>query len=75
MFEGKKMILMSTSPGPRGGQGAMEAAKTRFPIHGANILASFILPKFQENFNQEVGIVNEELKKAFEEMVSTVSQL
>jgi chromate reductase, NAD(P)H dehydrogenase (quinone) len=50
MFEGKNMLLLSTAPGPRGGLGALQAAQTRFPIHGATILGTFTLPSFTQNF-------------------------
>lgn len=68
-FEGKKMVLLSTSPGPRGGLGVMEAAKTRFPIHGANIISTFSLPNFVQNFDINLGIINPELNQKFEEAI------
>ena len=72
MFESKKMLLLSTSPGHRGGAGVMAAAKIRFPIHGADIISTFSLPDFYENFNNEMGIVNEELDKQFKEAISLI---
>ncbi len=63
MFEGAKMFLLSTSPGGRGGQSVLELAKTRFPYHGAEILDTFSLPLFDENFDSEEGIKDEELQK------------
>jgi chromate reductase, NAD(P)H dehydrogenase (quinone) len=71
MFEGKKILLLSTSPGQRGGLNVIEAAKNRFPKHGAEIIATFSLPYFQENFNAEKGILNEELNKQFREAILT----
>jgi hypothetical protein len=65
MFENKKVILLSTAPGQRGGKGVLDAALIRFPIHGAQILMSFSLPKFAENFDEINGIVNEELRQEF----------
>lgn len=62
-FEAKKLVLVSTSPGGRGGQGVMDVALSRFPRHGAEILGSFCLPKFQENFDATKGILNDELRK------------
>jgi chromate reductase, NAD(P)H dehydrogenase (quinone) len=64
-FDNKKMILLSTSPGARGGRGVMDAALTRFPIHGAVILGHFCLPNFMENFDSEKGIINAELQSEF----------
>ncbi|MBL7789524.1 MAG: NAD(P)H-dependent oxidoreductase [Chitinophagales bacterium] len=74
MFEGKRMILLATAPGPRGGRGVMDAALVRFPIHGAEILGHFCLPKFQENFDAEKGIINEELKDEFNSLLNKISK-
>ena len=43
---------MATSPGGRGGQSVLEMAKDRFPRHNANIVATFILPSFNDNFQR-----------------------
>jgi chromate reductase len=72
MFEGKKMLLLSTAPGPRGGLSVLEAAMARFPKHGAEIIGTFSLPKFAENFSEEDGITDAELKAAFTELMNTV---
>jgi chromate reductase len=68
-FENKKMILLSTSPGARGGRGVMDAALTRFPIHGAEILGHLCLPNFKENFDAEQGILNTELQSEFDALL------
>jgi len=68
-FENKKMILLSTSPGARGGRGVMDAALTRFPIHGAEILGHLCLPNFKENFDAEKGILNSELQSEFDALL------
>lgn len=60
IFQDKPVLLMATSPGGRGGQSVLEAAKIRFPRHGANIVASFSLPSFGDNFSAE-GIKDEKL--------------
>lgn len=71
-FENKNLFLLSTSDGGRGGASSLAAALDRFPRHGANILASFSLPHFHENFDVEKGILNEELKSKFEETIQQV---
>lgn len=58
-FGGKPILLMSTSPGPRGGASVLEIAKKRFPFNGGVILETFSLPSFNDNFSQESGIINE----------------
>ncbi|MGL4585372.1 MAG: NADPH-dependent FMN reductase [Flavobacterium sp.] len=50
-FQNKPMMLLSTSPGPRGGQSVMQNASTIFPYFGGNIKESFSLPSFQDNFS------------------------
>lgn len=72
IFDGKKMFLISTSPGGRGGKSSLEIAKNRFPLHGAEIIESFSLPKFYENFTEIDGIINEELHKEFSQLVEKV---
>lgn len=74
IFDDKKTFLLSTSSGARGGKSVMEAALTRFPIHGAAIVASFSLPKYDEYFDINNGILEEELKQKFEEAIEKVKQ-
>lgn len=50
-FLGKPMLLMATSPGGRGGQSVLSIAKDRFPYHDANIVETFSLPFFGNNFD------------------------
>jgi len=76
VFENKKLFLVATSPGARGGASSLEAAVNRFPRHGGEIIGQFSLPKFNENFSSEKGIVNEELSTAFlKELNSVASKL
>tara|TARA_B110000093_G_C12936023_1_gene395757 strand:+ start:51 stop:251 length:201 start_codon:yes stop_codon:yes gene_type:complete len=52
---------MSTSPGGRGGATVLEIARGRFPYMGGNIVSTFSLPSFNDNFKDE-SFVNKELK-------------
>lgn len=61
IFANKPMLLMSTSPGGYGGGNVMNVAKSFFPKCGANIIETFSLPSFKQNF-VDGKIVNEELK-------------
>jgi chromate reductase, NAD(P)H dehydrogenase (quinone) len=54
----KPTFVMATSPGPRGGASVLSLAKTTLPYYGANVVDTFSLPSFYENFNDEKGIVN-----------------
>lgn len=72
VFHEKPMLLISTSPGKLGAKFVLEAALSRFPRHTANILGHFSLPSFGENFKD--GIINEELKKEFDDLIENVKE-
>ena len=61
IFANKPMLLMSTSPGGFGGGNVMNLAKSFFPKCGANIIETFSLPSFNQNFING-NITNEELR-------------
>ncbi|AXG74752.1 NADPH-dependent oxidoreductase [Flavobacterium arcticum] len=64
------MLLLSTSPGKRGGMSALEAAKISLPHYGGNIRATFSLPLFNENFDIEAGkISNKEHDDALKDII------
>jgi NAD(P)H-dependent FMN reductase len=71
-FQQKPMLLLATSPGPRGGSTVLEIAKNRFPFQGADLKGSFSLPNFNENFNAENGITNPELKSELLKIVNSI---
>lgn len=74
-LQGKKILLMSTSPGKRGGASALEYCKSQFPRFGGEIVESFSLPQFYENFDSEKGtIVNEVFDMGVTEVVTAFSQ-
>lgn len=70
IFKHKPMLLMSTSPGGYGGGNVMNAAKGFFPSCGANIVTTFSLPRFNETFDEQKGIIDVELLKNFEIEIS-----
>ncbi|SHG26777.1 NADPH-dependent FMN reductase [Flagellimonas flava] len=65
-----KVLLMSTSPGKRGGVGALGIVEQLLPRFGAEITATFSLPSFHENFGSD-GIVDHELKSSHQEALAT----
>jgi len=71
LFQKKPMLLMSTAPGPRGGQSVFEIAEARFPRHDADIVAKFSLPSFGDNFNDD-KVVNPEFLKELTKDVATL---
>jgi|SRR5690554_2765169 len=61
-FNNIPVFLMGTSPGAYGAKNVLGAAELRLPKFGANIIAVFSLPHFQDNFSPEKGILPLELK-------------
>lgn len=74
-FGDKKIFAMATSGGPRGGKGVLEVAIKRFPFNGGNIVESFSLPKFSENFSLEKGITQPELLGELNQKIDDVKSL
>ncbi len=58
VYQDKPMVLLSTSPGGRGGQSVMELALAQVPRFGGDVRASFSLPSFGENFDSGTGRVS-----------------
>lgn len=66
----KKILLMSTSNGKRGGAGALEYTKYILPKFGATIVESFSFPSFPNNFSEESqSISNEVLLLGFTDVI------
>lgn len=68
VFNDKSTLLLSTSPGARGGATVLGSAVAGYPHLGANIVDSFSLSSFYDNF---VGgtLSNEELKLTLVEKI------
>ena len=72
VFQDKYMLLLATSPGPRGGSTVLDIAKNRFPFQGGIVKGSFSLPSFGDNFDSEKGIKDEELKNELVKIVNAI---
>ncbi len=70
VFRDKPLLLMSTSPGGRGGASVLDAAKSTFPHLGADIIVTFSLPNFYDNF-KDGNIVANGLKNQLQDLVKT----
>lgn len=73
VWRNKPMLLLSTSPGIRGGASVLEIAKNRFPFNGGSIIGSMSFPSFYENFI-EAEVVNETLKLQLSSLVNTLEK-
>ena len=70
VWENRPMFLMATSPGKRGGATVLDIAARRFPFNGGEVLATFSLPSFNDNFGMEEGVINDDLKETFLEQLA-----
>lgn len=68
VWRGKPMLLLSTSPGMRGGLNVLELARGTFPRMGAKLIGSMPFPSFYDNF-KENKIVNDELRIKLDEFI------
>ena len=59
-WQQKPVLLMSTSPGPRGAIMVLRMAENYFPHMGAEITGTYSLGGFMDNFDPEKGVVNDE---------------
>ena len=71
-FQEKEVLLLATSPGARGGSAVLEIANNRFPFQGATVKGSFSLPSFNDNFDSEIGITNDELKAQLFKIIDSI---
>lgn len=72
-FNGKKMFLLGTSPGARGAANVLEHAKNIFPHAGADIVSTYSLPNFYQNFTFGEGITNSDELTKLKALVSALN--
>jgi chromate reductase, NAD(P)H dehydrogenase (quinone) len=76
VFQDKPMVMLSTSPGARGGASVLAAATGSAPRFAGHVKASLSIPSFYENFDVEHGTLkNEELNTKLIEAVSSLREL
>lgn len=59
VYRDKPMVLLSTSPGGRGGKSVMELALRQIPRFGGEVRASVSVPSFEDNFDTEAGEISD----------------
>ncbi|MEX0313008.1 MAG: NADPH-dependent FMN reductase [Allomuricauda sp.] len=71
-LQDSKVLLMSCSPGKRGGIGALGVVQNMLPRFGAEIVATFSLPSFYQNFDEDKGITDVELRDQHQEALNAL---
>ncbi len=66
----KKVMLMATSNGGRGAIAALEVTDKLLTRFGANIVATFSLPRYKENFKVDEGILNSDLAEQHQSLLN-----
>ena len=72
-LDGTKVFLMSASGGKRGGIGSLDVIENMLPRFGAEIVSTFSLPSFHENF-KDGNITEDELKEKHQKALDTFLQ-
>lgn len=75
IYNGKPVFLLATSQGTRGGQSVLDIATKRMPFDGAEVLETFSLPEFDNNFEEGKGIINPLLRSQLEAKVRKTKRL
>lgn len=74
VWQGKRMLLLSTSPGARGGTGVLEFAVGAMPRFGGEVVGSLSIPSFGENFDTGAGkITNPDLDAELRALVGKLT--
>ncbi|GAA4320262.1 NADPH-dependent FMN reductase [Pontixanthobacter gangjinensis] len=69
-LDGKKILLISTSPGKRGAKSSLEYTQNIFGRFGGEVIESFSLPSFKDNF-EDGKVTNEVLDMGIEDVLTT----
>ncbi|WP_394749200.1 NADPH-dependent FMN reductase [Spongiimicrobium salis] len=69
-IDGKNVLLMATSPGKRGGIGALEVVSGMLGRFGATVVTTYSLPSFHINFKETEGILDAELAQGHADAIT-----
>ncbi|WP_286266526.1 NADPH-dependent FMN reductase [Thalassotalea atypica] len=76
VFQHKPMVLLSTSPGSRGGASVLASALQSAPHFDGNVKASLSIPSFYDNFDLKKKVIkHEELNERFKDVVSHLNHI
>ncbi|WP_061013984.1 NADPH-dependent FMN reductase [Photobacterium leiognathi] len=74
-YQQKPVFMLATSPGPGGAKNVLDTAVTSAPFFDANVVGSFSIPSFYENFDLEKQtLINEELNSQLISLVTKLNQ-
>ncbi len=59
VYEGLPMVLLSTSPGARGGANVLKTAVESAPFFGGDVKAHLAIPRFPQAFDVDAGLLTD----------------
>ena len=75
VWQGKPVLLLSCSPGPRGAITVLDIAENYFPHMGAQVTGTFSLGLFEECFNDEEGVTDSHKLSELKEKVAEFEKI
>ncbi|MEZ8950059.1 NADPH-dependent FMN reductase [Vibrio sp. 10N.247.311.18] len=73
VYQGKPVVMLSTSPGPGGANSVLSSAVNSAPYFDADVKGSMSVPSFYDNFNVETGeIINAEMAESLKSIMSQI---
>jgi len=76
VYQGKSIVMLSTSPGPGGAKSVLGLAKESAHFFDGHVVASLSIPDFYENFDQEKrALKNPELVAELEAALQTFENI
>ena len=74
VFQNKPLVLLSTSPGARGGASVLAMAESSAPFFAGDVKASMSIPSFHENFDLENNVMkNDDLQIQLQKVVNSLN--
>ena len=74
VYQGKPMVLLSTSPGAGGAGSVLASAVNSMQFFDGHVKGSLSIPRFGDNFDRETGrLSNQELDATLREILSNLS--
>jgi NAD(P)H-dependent FMN reductase len=74
VWQSKPMVLLSTSPGGRGGKSVMEIASGAAPRFGGEVIGALSVPSFGASFDAEAGkLADADLDAQLRELVGKLT--
>lgn len=76
VFQNKPMVLLATSPGPRGAASVLSTAVQSAPYFDGIVKASLSIPSFNDNFDiEKQELKHEELNEQLKDAISHLNHL